>query len=111
MIAGSRVVGLEPNPYMIDMLLEKQKSHPALVRVIRGYAEDLVDIQDESIDAVVSTLVLCSVRDLDKAIKEVQRVLVKVRTYTCLIRLSLIILVLSEIVLAYIKLYCIYIRY
>ncbi|XP_022706762.1 uncharacterized protein LOC111270679 [Varroa jacobsoni] len=74
---SSRVVGIEPNPYLIDTLLEKQKSHPELVRVIRGYAEDLADIQDESIDAVVSTLVLCSVRDVDKAVQEAKRVLVK----------------------------------
>lgn len=72
------MVGIEPNPYLIDTLLEKQKSHPELVRVIRGYAEDLADIQDESIDAVVSTLVLCSVRDVDKAVQEAKRVLVKV---------------------------------
>jgi len=73
---SSRVIGLEPNPYFIDQLLELQKSNPNLVKVIRGYAEDLRDISNESVDAVVSTLVLCSVKDLDKSIREVKRVLV-----------------------------------
>ncbi|OQR69125.1 methyltransferase protein 7A-like [Tropilaelaps mercedesae] len=74
---SSRVMILEPNAYFLDTLLKKQKSHSEVVRVICGYAEDLSDIQDESIDAVVSTLVLCSVGDLDKSLKEVKRVLVK----------------------------------
>lgn len=75
---GSRVIGVEPNPYFVDELLKLQKTNPNLVRVIRGYAEDLGDISNESVDAVVSTLVLCSVKDLDKSLKEVKRVLVKV---------------------------------
>ena len=78
LLTGSRVIGVEPNPYFVDELLKLKDSCPNLVKVIRGFAEDLSDISNESVDAVVSTLVLCSVKDLDKSIKEVKRVLVKV---------------------------------
>jgi len=74
---SSRVIGVEPNPYFVQELVKLQSSHPNLVKVIRGFAEDLRDITNESVDAVVSTLVLCSVKDLDQSIKEVKRVLVK----------------------------------
>ncbi|XP_003740672.2 uncharacterized protein LOC100899743 [Galendromus occidentalis] len=75
--ANSRVIGVEPNPYFVDQLIQLQKSHRNFVKVIRGFAEDLRDISTESVDAVVATLVLCSVKDLDKSLKEVKRVLVK----------------------------------
>merc|ERR1711936_878193 len=39
-----------------------------------GYCEDL-PIEDSSIDAVVITLVLCSVQDQDKCFREIKRVL------------------------------------
>lgn len=41
-------------------------------------AEDMSDVPDNSIDVVVSTLVLCSVRNLELTLKEVQRVLAPV---------------------------------
>lgn len=77
-LAGSRVFGLEPNPYFVRELNKLKESYPNLVKVIQGHAEDLKEISNESVDAVVSTLVLCSVTDLDKSIEEVKRVLVKV---------------------------------
>lgn len=41
-------------------------------------AEDMGDIEDNSFDVVVSTLVLCSVSNLQKTLKEVHRVLAPV---------------------------------
>jgi len=40
-----------------------------------GFAEDMAVIESGSVDAVVSTLVLCSVTDVDRCLKEVIRVL------------------------------------
>ncbi len=44
--------------------------HPA----IRGFAEEL-PFEDASFDTVVCTLVMCSVRDVDAAVREIRRVL------------------------------------
>lgn len=44
-------------------------------------AEDMRDIDDNSIDVVVSTLVLCSVRSVEKTLKEVHRVLAPVHLF------------------------------
>jgi SAM-dependent methyltransferase len=44
------------------------------VRAIRAFAEKL-PFDDASFDTVVSTLVLCSVRDQDEALREIRRVL------------------------------------
>lgn len=40
-----------------------------------GMAEDLSFIESDSIDAVVCTLVLCSVKDLSKSLSEIRRIL------------------------------------
>ena len=40
-----------------------------------GFAESLDDFEDESIDTVISTHVLCSVDELDDALDEIYRVL------------------------------------
>lgn len=48
-------------------------------KFILSQAEDMRHVEDESVDVVVSTLVLCSVRDVQRTLKEVQRVLVPVR--------------------------------
>jgi ubiquinone/menaquinone biosynthesis C-methylase UbiE len=42
-------------------------------------AENLSKVKSESVDVVVSTLVLCSVSDLKKVLHEIHRVLVRVR--------------------------------
>jgi ubiquinone/menaquinone biosynthesis C-methylase UbiE len=48
-------------------------------RFIVGFAEDMKDVADNSIDIVVSTMVLCSVRSIEGALKEIQRILAPVR--------------------------------
>ena len=47
-------------------------------RFVVGFAEDMKDIEDGSIDIVVSTMVLCSVRSVPGALKEIHRVLAPV---------------------------------
>src|SRR5215467_3373794 len=67
-------IGIEPNPYM-RAYLEKEAERCGLqVDLGTGNAEQL-DIADQSIDAVVCTLVLCSVQDVGRVLKEIRRVL------------------------------------
>lgn len=67
-------VFLEPNPHMTRRLLRKARRMGRQVRVVAGYGEAL-PFPDASFDTVVTTLVLCMVRDLDRVIAETRRVL------------------------------------
>jgi ubiquinone/menaquinone biosynthesis C-methylase UbiE len=71
---AARLVLLEPDPHMQRKLEERVHAlgHPA--EIVAGVAEEL-PFADESFDAVVATLVLCSVMDLDRALSEIRRVL------------------------------------
>ena len=71
---------MEVNPFFEKEFFDKQKNHPhiKMERYVVGFAEDMKDIADGSIDIVVSTMVLCSVRSVQGALKEIQRVLAPV---------------------------------
>lgn len=69
-----RWIGVEPNPHMHPYVREKADD---LGRDVELYAATLQDLALEtaSVDTVISTLVLCSVPDLDATLEEVHRVL------------------------------------
>lgn len=67
-------IGVEPNPYMVRYLKDEAAHLGRTVEVRQGSAE-AIPAADESLDAVVSTLVLCSVSDLARTLREVRRVL------------------------------------
>ena len=67
-------IGIEPNPYMQDYLRKEAERCGLQVDLRTGNAEQL-DVADQSMDAVVCTLVLCSVRDTRKVLTEIRRVL------------------------------------
>ncbi|MCC0178148.1 class I SAM-dependent methyltransferase [Waterburya agarophytonicola K14] len=68
-------IGIEPNPFMHQYLeREAQQQGLANIELRQGTAEDL-PVEDESIDTVVSTHVLCSVTDLETSFQEIKRVL------------------------------------
>ena len=69
-----RWVGVEPNPYMYPYLRANADAQGRAIDLRTGYTEAL-PVADASMDAVVSTLVLCSVRDLDASLAEIRRVL------------------------------------
>ena len=69
-----RWIGVEPNPYMHAYLTATAAKHGRTVDLRLGHAEQL-PAADASVDAVVSTLVLCSVHDLEKTLAEIRRVL------------------------------------
>jgi SAM-dependent methyltransferase len=65
-------IGVEPNPYMEQYLRASAQNRAIDLRF--GYSEAL-PVADQSVDVVVSTLVLCSVKDVDATLAEVRRVL------------------------------------
>lgn len=67
-------IGIEPNPFMHSYLRREAERLGLDIDLRRGTAERL-DVEDNSIDAVVSTLVLCSVDSLAATLQEVLRVL------------------------------------
>jgi len=70
---------LDPNPHFVGYIKKNLKQHDSVVaaEIVTGYAEQM-PLEDESFDVVIITLVLCSVKDIDKALAEVKRVLKKV---------------------------------
>lgn len=69
-----RLVALEPNPFMHPFLLARAREEERSLALIQGTAEAL-PFPDESLEAVLSTLVLCSVGRPDRVLAEVLRVL------------------------------------
>jgi SAM-dependent methyltransferase len=71
---GVRWTGVEPDPVSRASALREARRVGIEAMVLDGRAEAL-PVGDRSVDAVVSTLVLCSVDDLGEALREVRRVL------------------------------------
>jgi len=75
--ANSYLTVVEPNPFFEPLFYENQQKFPSIKmdKFVLGTAEDMKDVPDNSIDVVVSTLVLCSVRSLEATFQEVERIL------------------------------------
>ncbi len=71
---GVRWIGVEPNPFLHPYLRHEAARLGRSILLLDGLAEGL-PIADSSVDAVVSSLVLCSVRNLEAAVCEIRRVL------------------------------------
>ena len=69
-----QLIGVDPGSKMLELARKNLGVTKASVALQRACAERL-PYPDESFDHVVSTLVLCSVDDPEKAIKEIKRVL------------------------------------
>jgi SAM-dependent methyltransferase len=69
-----RWIGVEPNPFM-HPYLRSAAARAGLAIEIRTVAAEGLPAKDRSVDAVVSTLVLCSVGDPARVIQEIRRVL------------------------------------
>lgn len=71
---GVRWLGLEPNPAMFPYLRREAQRLGMTIRLREGRTEQ-IDATDGSFDAVVGTLVLCSVSDPHRTLREILRVL------------------------------------
>jgi ubiquinone/menaquinone biosynthesis C-methylase UbiE len=70
----TEVVAVEPEDTLRALAEDAARSAPVPVRVVAGDADHL-PVPDASADAVVASLVLCSVPDQESALAEVVRVL------------------------------------
>lgn len=70
----TEVVAVEPEPRLRDLARQAAADAPVPVEVVAGVARDL-PTGDAAFDAVVTSLVLCSVEDQASALAEVHRVL------------------------------------
>ena len=68
------VLAVEPEPRLRDAALVSATRAPVAVDVVPGVA-DRLPADDASVDAVVYSLVLCSVPDVSRALHEARRVL------------------------------------
>lgn len=67
-------ITLEPSLAMQDYLESEAARHGITVEIRTGIAED-IPLEDQSVDYVISTLVLCSVQDVPDVVAEIHRVL------------------------------------
>jgi ubiquinone/menaquinone biosynthesis C-methylase UbiE len=71
---GTFLTAIEPNLMMHDQLRKNAKQYEITLDIRDSKAEDL-DLTDESTEAVISTLVLCTVGDMNQVLSEAYRVL------------------------------------
>ena len=69
-----RVIAVEPEPYLLAQASGRAPHRVTTVSMVRGDV-DRLPFPEASIDAVVCSLVLCSVPSPDRALTEVRRVL------------------------------------
>jgi ubiquinone/menaquinone biosynthesis C-methylase UbiE len=72
--ADAAWIGVEPNVHMHPYLQQEAERLGRAITIETGTADHL-PVPDNSVDAVVSTLVLCSVPDVAATLAEIQRVL------------------------------------
>lgn len=70
----AELVLAEPEPGMRRRLARRVQRHGRVARIVDASAERL-PLADASVDTVVSTLVLCTVDDPERALREIARVL------------------------------------
>lgn len=71
---GSEVIAIEPNPAM-HVRLQARAAQRGIRLDLRSIEGERMDVADSSVDAVISSLVLCTVADPAQVLKEVKRVL------------------------------------
>ena len=71
---GTRVIAVEPNPMMHKRMHAQARRYGIEIDLRHAGAEGM-EVESESADLVVSTLVLCTVRDPEQVLSEVKRVL------------------------------------
>ncbi|KAM6928383.1 thiol S-methyltransferase TMT1A-like [Xenentodon cancila] len=75
--AGCKVICTDPNPHFQTYLEQSaaKNDHVSCDRFVVASGEDMGSVEDESVDAVVCTLVLCSVNSIAQTLREARRIL------------------------------------
>lgn len=71
---GTHLIAIEPNVHMHESL-KKTADKYGINLEIRSLIGEAIDLDDESCEFIMSTLVLCTVKDLEACLKQVKRVL------------------------------------
>jgi SAM-dependent methyltransferase len=71
---GTRLTAIEPNPYM-HARLRRAARRRGLELEIRSVVGERIDLPDAGTDAVISSLVLCTVSDPAAVLAEIRRIL------------------------------------
>lgn len=72
--AGAQMLGIEPNEYMWAYAAQRARQYGIDLELRSGVCEAL-PLADECCDVVITTLTLCSVDDVQAALREIVRVL------------------------------------
>ena len=72
--AGTHLIAIEPNPYMHARLRRAARRHGVELE-IRSVVGERMDLPDGSAEAVISSLVLCTVGDPAAVLAEIRRIL------------------------------------
>ncbi|MGI9335930.1 MAG: class I SAM-dependent methyltransferase [Gammaproteobacteria bacterium] len=72
--AGTHVTAIEPNPHMHRRLRRKARACAIELDIVHDCAET-IPLPDHSVEAVICTLVLCTVDDPARTLQQVRRIL------------------------------------
>jgi ubiquinone/menaquinone biosynthesis C-methylase UbiE len=72
--AAEHVVGVDTSPRLLSMARQVHRTGATSTELIEGSAEAL-PLEDKSIDTVVTTWTLCTIPDVNAALREMRRVL------------------------------------
>jgi SAM-dependent methyltransferase len=72
--AGAQLIAIEPNPYMHARLGRAARRHDVELE-IRSVVGERIDLPDASAEALISSLVLCTVSDPAAVLAEIRRIL------------------------------------
>jgi ubiquinone/menaquinone biosynthesis C-methylase UbiE len=81
--AGTRVIAVEPNTYMHGWLAARARKYGVDLEIHPRGAERL-DLPTGSVEAVVASLVLCTVREPEAVLGEIRRVLAPGGRFVCI---------------------------
>lgn len=71
---GTTVTAVEPNPHMLPGLEKQASTYEIELNVLQCSAQE-IPLADNSIDAVICSLVLCTVPGPEDALREIRRIL------------------------------------
>ena len=71
---ATEIIAVEPNPFMAQYLVREAEKYSLKLRLEHASAES-IPLPNDSVEAVVCTLVLCSVESQEKVLREVFRIL------------------------------------